>query len=93
MIADDLKHLRCAEAIHQNVFRHLRHVAAISCFVKHHVDVGQRGPHRLVVLQIPLQKFGILMDPCRFSILMSLWFEIIQNTNLPTLPYKEINNM
>jgi hypothetical protein len=40
VIADDLQHLGRAEAIDEDVLRHLGHVAAVCCFVKDNIDVS-----------------------------------------------------
>ncbi len=39
-IADDLEHLRGAEAVDEDVFRHFRHVAAVCSFVEDDINVG-----------------------------------------------------
>ncbi len=93
VIADDLQHLSGAEAVHENVLGHLGHVAAVGCFMEDDVDVGQRGVHRLVVLNVPLAELGCRMDPFGLTVLVGLGLQIVQDADLPAFLHEEIDDV
>ena len=93
MVPDDLEHLRRAEAVNEDVLRHLRHVAAVGCLVPDNIDVRERATHGVVVLHVPLAKLGRWIDPCWLAELVGVRFKIIEDANGPAFAKEEIDDV
>ncbi len=93
MVADELQHLRGAEAVDEDVLRHLRHVAAIGCLVEHDVYVLQRGQHRRGVLYVALYELGGRINPGGASELVGIGLEVIEDADAPAFTNKEVHDV
>ena len=93
LVADDLEHLRGAEAVDEDVLGHLGHVAAVGRLVEDDVDVFERGVHGVVVLHVALAELGCRIDPCGFAMFVGLGLEIIEDAHRPAFAHKQIDDV
>ncbi len=83
VVADDLEHLRGAEAVDEDVLGHLGHVAAVSRLVEDDVDVLERGVHGVVILDEALAELGWRVDPLGLAVLVGLGLEVVEDADGP----------
>ena len=76
--------MRGAKAIDLDVFRDLRHVAAVGRLMKDDIDVPERRGHRGTIAQIAFDELGVARDPGWFSSAVSLRLEIVEDAHRPT---------
>ena len=93
VLADDLQHLRGAEAVDLHVLGDLGHVAAVRALVKDHVDAFHGGAHRRAVSQIALDKFRLLVDPGGFAEAVGLGFEVVEDANGPAFAEEVVGDV
>ena len=93
LFADHLEHLRCAQRINVNVFRDLRHVAAVGRLVKDDVDLVERGRDGFAIAQVALNEFRLLVNPRRFAATVRLRLQIVEHANFPAFSHQQIGNV
>ena len=93
VVTDDFEHLRCAEAVDQDVLCHFWHVAAVCCLVPDHVDVRECSFHRLVVLDVALHKLGFRVDPGRLAELVRVGLQVGEDADRPSLREQQVDNV
>jgi hypothetical protein len=93
MVADDLQHLCCTEAVDQDVLCHLRHIAAIGRFVEYDIDVLQGGLHGGVVLHVSLDELCRRVNPLGLAGLVGLRLEVIKDANGPAFAEEEVDDV
>jgi hypothetical protein len=68
-------------------------ISSICAVAKLFTSICQRGQHCFVILDVALPEFRFRVDPSGFPIFVSLRFEVVEDTNLPAFPEKQINDM
>ena len=93
VVADELEHLRGAEAVDEDVLRHLRHIAAVGRLVEDDVDVLECGEHRCRVLHIALHEFGGGINPAWAAELVGIGLEVVEDADTPAFADEEVGDV
>jgi hypothetical protein len=90
LVADDLEHLGCAEAVDLDILSHLRHVAAVGSLVEDDVYTFECRSHGLPVTDVGVQELGLGWYPGRLAVAVGLGFEVVEDAHPVTLLQEQV---